>query len=402
MQDLFNEWHAKNTSDKVKRVMQSRGDSGVPLTVHLPYGYKKSSEDKTKWEIDEPAAEVVRKIFQMCVNGLGPTQIARKLKADGIMIPSEHLRSIGLNPPSKSPVIPHNWTSSTVVHILERQEYVGDTVNFRSCRRSFKLKQRVDKPQEEWKIFADTHPAIIDRPTFELVQQLRQHRRRPTKSGIVSMFSGLLYCADCGEKLYYSFSNNGKREQAFFFCSSYRSNTGICTAHYIREKVVEKLVLEGLQRLFWYVQVFEKRFAQEQADRFGLQQKKELAAKRSELEKAKQRVLEIDHLIQKSYEDLSRGFLSEKRFATLSLSLENEQRQLKKDIPTIENSLQANEDNSVSLQRFIDQVKRVTRLTELTPEIFHEFVEKIVAHSPETINGKRRQQVDIYYSTIGL
>jgi len=251
MQDLFNEWHAKNTSDKVKRVMQSRGNSGVPLTVHLPYGYKKSSEDKTKWEIDESAAEVVRKIFQMCVNGLGPTQIARKLKADGIMTPSEYLRSIGLNPPSKSPVIPHNWTSSTVVHILERQEYIGDTVNFRSCRRSLKLKQRADKPQEEWTVFSDTHPAIIDRPTFELVQQLRQHRRRPTKSGIVSMFSGLLYCADCGEKLYYSFSNNGKREQAFFFCSSYRSNTGVCTARYIREKVVEKLVLEGLQRLFW-------------------------------------------------------------------------------------------------------------------------------------------------------
>lgn len=212
MQDLFNEWHAKNTSDKVKRVMQSRGCSGVPLTVHLPYGYKKSAEDKTHWLIDEPAAEVVRKIFQMCVNGLGPTQIARQLKAEEIPTPSEYLHSRGVNHPTKPPIVPHNWITSTVVHILERQEYVGDTVNFRSCRRSFKLKQRVDRPQEDWKIFPNTHPPIIDRETFALVQQLRQHRRRPTKSGIVSIFSGLLYCADCGEKLYYSCTNNYKRE----------------------------------------------------------------------------------------------------------------------------------------------------------------------------------------------
>lgn len=402
MQDLFNEWHAKNTSDKVKRVMQSRGCSGVPLTVHLPYGYKKSAEDKNHWEIDEPAAEIVQKIFQMCVNGLGPTQIARQLKAEGIPTPSEYLHSRGLNPPTKPPVVPHNWTTSTVVHILERQEYVGDTVNFRSCRRSFKLKQRIDRPQEDWKIFPNTHPPIIGRETFALVQQLRQHRRRPTKSGIVSIFSGMLYCADCGEKLYYSCTNNYKREQAYFFCSNYRKNTENCTIHYIRESVIEKLVLEGLQRLLWYVQIFEKRFAQEQAERLGVQQRKELSAKRLELEKSKQRVSEIDRIIQKSYEDLSRGLLLEERFAALSFSLENEQRQLKESIPVMEDALQVSEDSGKDLQRFIDKARKVTRLTELTPEILHEFVEKIVVHSPETVDGKRHQQVDIYYNAIGL
>lgn len=402
MQDLFNEWHAKNTSDKVKKVMQSKGISGVPLTVNLPYGYKKSLEEKGKWEIDEPAAEVVRRIFRMCVNGLGPTQIAKQLKVEGIMTPSEYLRSIGLNLPSKSPAIPHNWTSSTVVHILERQEYVGDTVNFRSCRRSFKLKQRVDRPQKDWKIFPDTHPQIIDRETFALVQQLRQHRRRPTKSGIVSVFSGLLYCADCGEKLYYSCTNNYKREQAYFFCSSYRRNTKDCTIHYIRENVIEKLVLEGLQRLLWYVQVFEKRFAQEQMERLGLQQKRELAAKQLELEKAKQRVIEIDRLIQKSYEDLSRGLFSEERFAALSLSLENEQRRLKEKIPAMEDALHTSEEGGRDLQGFIDKARKITRLSELTPEILHEFIEKIVVHSPEVVDGKRYQKVDIYYNAIGL
>lgn len=174
-------------------------DTAKGVSDIVPMQDPKSAEDKTCWEIDEPAAEVVQKIFQMCVNGLGPTQIAWQLKAEGIPTPSKYLHSQRLNPPTKPPVVPHNWIISTVVHILERQEYVGDTVNFRSCRRSFKLKQRVDRPQENWRIFPNTHPPIIDWETFALVQQLRQHRRRSTKSGIVNIFSGMLYCADCGE-----------------------------------------------------------------------------------------------------------------------------------------------------------------------------------------------------------
>ncbi len=286
--------------------------------------------------------------------------------------------------------------------ILDRQEYVGDTVNFRTCRQSFKQKKQLDRPQEDWKVFSDTHPAIIDRETFALVQTLRQHRRRPTRTGIVSMFSGLLYCADCGSKLGYSATNNYKREQAFFFCSAYRSNSDVCSAHYIREKVIEELVLEGLQRLLWYIQVYEKRFAQEQMERFGLQEKKELTAKRRELDRAKQRVAEIDQLIQKSYEDMTKGLLSEERFATLTVSLENEQRQLKVDIPALEDSLNATADKADDLQKFIQRARQVTRLTELTPEIVHEFIEKIVVSKPEKIDGKRHQRVGIHYNTIGL
>ena len=402
MQDLFNEWHAKNTSDKVRRVMQSRGNAGIPLTTNVPYGYKKDPEDKTKWLVDRPAAEVVQRIFRMSVSGLGPTQIAKKLRSEGVLTPSEYLHSIGVNCPVKPPVYPHNWCSSTVAAILDRQEYTGDTVNFRSFRQSFKLKKRLDKPQEEWKIFPDTHPAIIDRETFALVQNLRQHRRRPTRTGIVSMFSGLLYCADCGSKLGYSATNNYKREQAFFFCSAYRGNSNVCSAHFIREKVVEELVLEGLQRLLWYIQVYEKRFAQEQMEHFGLQEKKKLTAKCRELDKAKQRVLEIDQLIQKSYEDMTKGLLSEERFATLTVSLENEQRQLKADIPALEDGLNATADKADDLQKFIQRARQVTRLTELTPEIVHEFIDKIVVSKPEKIDGKRHQRVGIHYNTIGL
>lgn len=173
MQDLFNEWHAKNTSDKVRKVMQSRGNAGIPLTTSAPYGYKKAPEDKNRWIVDEPAAEVVRQIFRMSVSGLGPTQIAKKLRSDGVMTPSEYFHSVGVDYPTKLSAYPCHWSSSTVAGILDRQEYTGDTVNFRSFSQSFKQKKRQDKPQEEWKIFPDTHPAIIDRETFALVQSLR-------------------------------------------------------------------------------------------------------------------------------------------------------------------------------------------------------------------------------------
>lgn len=163
----------------------------------------------------------------------------------------------------------YGWVADTVSGILDKQEYCGDTVNFRTYRKSFKMKKKLDKPKDEWKIFLNTHPAIIDREVFALVQELRRHRRRPAKSGIVSMFSGLLYCADCGEKLYYSVTNNYKREQAYFFCSAYRKNSEVCSAHYIREKVVEQLVLESMQRVLWYVQSYEKLFAQRQLEEFG-------------------------------------------------------------------------------------------------------------------------------------
>ena len=401
MQDLFNEWHAKNTSDKVRKVMQSKGMSGKPLTTNPPFGYMKNPDNKDEWIVDEPAAKIVRKIFDLCVSGLGPTQIAKRLKAEKVLTPTEYWNSIGRKcgkPPERS----FNWCSATVSDILAKQEYCGDTVNFRTTSKSFKLKKRLDRPQEDWQIFPNTHPAIIDRETFALVQELRQHRRRPTKSGIVSMFSGLLYCADCGEKLYYSVTNNYKREQAYFFCSAYRKNSDICSAHYIREKVVEQLVLESMQRVLWYVQSYEKLFAQRQLEEFGEKQKKELAEKRRELDKAKLRVREIDGIIQKLYEDNATGKISDERFATMSVSLENEQSELKDRIPALENELENAKIKTEGLQRFIDKAKQVTRLESLTPELVHEFIEKIVVSAPEYKDGKRCQKVEIYYNGVGI
>ncbi len=368
MQDLFNEWHAKNTSQKVRNVFKSKGMSGAPLTTNPPYGYLKDPESKNGWMMDEAAAKIVRQIFAWCVDGLGPTQIAKRLKA----------AKVG------------------------KQEYCGDTVNFRSTTKSFKNKKKIERPPEEWQIFKDTHPAIIDRETFALVQELRKHRRRPTKSGIVSPFSGLLYCADCGEKLYYSVTGSYKREQAYFFCSSYRKNSEVCSAHYIREKVVEQIVLESMQRILLNVQVFEKEFARKQMDCYTEDKKKLLAAKHRELGKVKKRIAEIDTLIQKIYEDNASGKLSDERYATLSLSYEEEQKTLKAAVPEMQAYLETETDKTESLQRFIQKVKQITELKALTPELIHEFVDKIVVYAPRYLDGKRVQLLDIYYSGVGI
>lgn len=401
MQDLFNEWHAKNTSQKVRNVFRSKGMSGAPLTTNPPFGYLKDPESKNGWMVDEAAAKTVRQIFAWCIDGLGPTQIAKRLKAAKVLTPTEHWSNIGRNC-SKPPAVPYNWCSDTVANILSKQEYCGDTINFRSTTKSFKNKKKIERPPEEWQIFKDTHPAIIDREVFSLVQELRKHRRRPTKSGIVSPFSGLLYCADCGEKLYYSVTNNYKREQAYFFCSSYRKNSEVCSAHYICEKVVEQIVLESMQRILLNVQAFEKEFARKQMDCYTEDKKKQLAAKRRELSKAKKRIAEIDALIQKIYEDNASGKLSDERYATLSLSYEEEQKTLKASVPEMQAYLETETDKTESLQRFIQKVKQVTELKALTPELIHEFVDRIVVHEPRYLDGKRVQLLDIYYSGVGI
>lgn len=401
MQDLFNEWHAKNTSQKVRNVFKSKGMSGAPLTTNPPYGYLKDPESKNGWIVDEEAAKIVRQIFAWCVDGLGPTQIAKHLKAAKVPTPTEHWSNIGRNC-SNLPAVPYNWCSDTVANILSKQEYCGDTVNFRSTTKSFKNKKKIERPPEEWQIFKNTHPAIIAREVFALVQELRKHRRRPTKSGIVSPFSGLLYCADCGEKLYYSVTNNYKREQAYFFCSSYCKNSEVCSAHYIREKVVEQIVLESMQRILLNVQAFEKEFARKQMDCYTEDKKKQLAAKRRELSKAKKRIAEIDTLIQKIYEDNASGKLSDERYATLSLSYEEEQKTLKAAVPEMQAYLETETDKTESLQRFIQKVKQITELKALTPELIHEFVDRIVVYAPRYLDGKRVQLLDIYYSGVGI
>ena len=401
MQDMFNEWHAKNTSEKVRNVFRNMGMSGHPLTTNPPFGYMKDPEDKKKWMIDEPAAETVRRIFRMCIGGFGPTQIAKQLKADKVMTPTEYYTSIKRNC-SKPPAKPYNWCSTTVADILSKQEYCGDTVNFRSTTRSFKNKKKIERPPEEWKVFEDTHPAIISREDFALVQELRSHRRRPTRSGIISLFSGMLYCADCGAKLGYSATNNYKRDQAFFFCSAYRKDSEVCSSHFIRENVIANAVLRSLQQVFTAVQIFERQFVQRQLDSYSEDKKAAIAAKRRELNKVNKRITEIDRLFQKIYEDNATGKLSDERYETLAASYEEEQQKLKVSVPEMEAFISAESDRTANVEQLVAKVKSITRPTELTPELVHEFIEKIVVSEARYMDGKRVQVLDIYYSGVGV
>lgn len=402
MQDLFNEWHAKNTSQKVRNVFRNKGMSGKPLTTNPPYGYMKDLESKEiRWIIDETPAAIVQKIYGMCIAGLGPTQIAKKLKAECVPTPTEYWSSTGRKC-ANQPSVKYNWCPATVSDILSKQEYCGDTVNFRSTTKSFKNKTKIERPPEEWKVFENTHPAIIDRETFALVQELRQHRRRPTRTGIISMFSGILYCADCKEKLYYSVTNNYRREQAYFFCSAYRKNSDVCSAHYIREKVVYDMVYEALQHIFRMINIFEEEFAEKQMAHYGMVKKQELAAKKKQLTKSKKRIEEIDGLILKLFEDNAKGKLSDERYATMTEALEREQSELKSEVPQMEAFLSGETYKAVGLQKFIEKVKRLTEFSELTPEIVHEYVEKIEVHAPRYVDGKRVQLLDIYFSGVGI
>ena len=400
MQDLFNEWHAKNTSQKVRNVFKSKGMSGAPLTTNPPFGYLKDPESRNGWIVDEEASKTVRQIFAWCIDGLGPTQIAKRLKAAKVPTPTEHWGNIGRNC-SKPPAVPYNWCSATVADILGKQEYCGDTVNFRSTTKSFKNKKKIERPSEEWQIFKDTHPAIIDRETFALVQELRRHRRRPTKSGIVSPFSGLLYCADCGEKLYYSVTGSYKREQAYFFCSSYRKNSEVCSAHYIREKVVEQIVLESMQRILLNVQVFEKEFARKQMDCYTEDKKKLLAAKRRELRKAKKRMAEIDTLIQKIYEDNASGKLSDDRFDMMSQSYDAEQKQLEEEVLSIRQEIEVQEQQIENIEKVIQKAHKYVHIEELTPYALRELVSAIYVDAPDKSSGKRVQHIHIKYDGLG-
>ena len=401
MQDWFNEWHAKNTSDKVRKVFKSKGESGKPLTSNPPYGYMKDPNDKYKWIIDEPAAKIVKRIFQMCVSGMGPSQIAKKLTAERVLTPTEYWNSIGRKS-SKLPSVPNHWCPAMIANILKRQEYCGDIVNFRSTNKSFKNKKRVNRPESDWVIFENAHPAIIDRDTFALVQKIRESRHRQTRTGKVSIFSGLVFCEDCGRKMYYQSGKKERHDPPHFMCSSYSKNPDTCTSHYIGERTLTKLILESMRRVFLNIQAFEKEFVRKQLESYDADKKKELAAKRRELEKAKKRIAEIDKLIQRIYEDNVKGKLSDERFETLSNTYETEQKELKEKLPEMESYLEAETDKTVNLQKFVQKVKRITEPIELTGELVHEFIDKIVVSAAHYLDGKRYQIIDIYYNGVGI
>ena len=402
IQDWFNEMHAKNTSQKVRAVLKNKGESGIPLAHNVPYGYKKDENDNTKWVIDEPAAEVVKEIYNLFVQGNGTTQIANILSKRKILTPAEYFASIGLKTSTRLPTIENRWNGRTVATILDRQEYIGDTVNFRYTVRSYKDKTKVNLPKEEWKIFKNTHEPIVDEYTWNIAQQLRNNRKKPTRSGKKSIFSGLLFCYDCGKKMYFRSPVTDLKSKEHYRCSSYKYYTDSCTSHYITDEVLQDIVLENVQKVISYMKDYEDLFVQEQLTKSTQDELKKIAKNKKELEKAKNRIIEIDNLFRHIYEDNVSGKITDDRFKNLSFNYDNEQKELKIKIKQLAKDIDNTEKKETDLTQFISNVKKYTEITKLTPEILNELIEKILIHQSKKVNGKKIQEIDIYYRGVGI
>lgn len=401
--NVINEFYVRDSSRKVTASMKQKGESGEYLTTNPPYGYMKDPENPKKhWIVDLEAAAVVRQIFAWCMEGYGPSQIAKKLRAAKIDCPTVHWMKQGRNAPAKTPDDPYHWAPRTVSGILDKQEYLGRMVNFKTHRQSYKNKRKIENPPEQWVVFENTHEAIIDEDTFARVQELRRNKRRPTRTGKSNMFSGIVRCADCGEKLYYCTTNYFEKRQDHFVCSNYRSNTGSCSAHFIRAVVLEEGVLKHLQLVAFCISNYEDAFRKALGAKRDTEARKELSGKRRTLQKSENRIAELDRLFKRIYEDMVAGRLSEARFQMLSDDYEKEQTELREKIAVLTKEISEHEDQADNVDRFIRTVKKYLYLTELTPAILNDLVKAVYVHAPDKSSGHRVQDVDISYNYIGI
>lgn len=393
--NIFNDWYARDTSKKIRAVFKAKGQSGKPLSYPI-YGYKRSETDKNLWVIDEEPAEVVRKIFRLCIKGYGSTQIARILTEEGILTPTAYALSQGRDNGHKNAKL-HRWGSETISGILEKPEYCGHTVNFRTHVKSYKNKKRVDNPKEDWLIFENTHEPIITQQEFDLVQELRKNKRRPTKHEEVNPFSGMVYCADCGKKMYLCRATSLTADQEHLKCSTYSLDKDACSAHFIRTIVMKEIVLSELNKLLVNVRENEEEFVQAAMNNSVQKQSSELAKSRKKLRDAEKRIAELDRLFIRLYEDNVSGKISDERFSIMSAGYEGEQKKLRATAAELADFIETAVQKSADVNAFIQVVQKYENITELTPEIMHELIEKIVVHAPDKSSGHRTQQIDIYY-----
>ena len=393
--NIFNDWYARDTSKKIRAVFKAKGQSGKPLSLPI-YGYKKSEANKNLWLVDDEAAEVVRRIFKLCIEGYGPVQIARILTQEGIPTPTAYALSKGRDNGHKNAKL-HCWSGKTISHILDRPEYIGHTVNFRTHKKSYKNKKTVRNPQEEWLIFENTHEPIVTQQEFDLVQELRKNKRRPTKHEEVNPFSGMVYCADCGKKVYLCRATSLTADQEHLKCSTYSSDKDACSAHFIRTVVLNEIVLNELNKLLVRVKEHEDEFVQAAMDNSVQKQSSELTKAKKALKQAEKRIIELDRLFTRLYEDNVSGKISDERFAVMSEGYEDEQKKLKASVTELTAYIETAEQKSADVTAFISVVQKYERITELTPEIMHELIEKIVVHAPDKSSGHRTQQIEIHY-----
>ena len=396
--NLFNDFYARDTSKKIRAVKKAKGQAGEHLG-EPPYGYVKDTNDKKKWVVDEEAAEVVMRIFALCIAGKGPMQIAKVLTTDKVLtVKAYYARRDGKVLPEN----PYQWSSRSVVAILERMEYCGHTVAFKTYTKSHKLKKRLETPKEQQLIFRDTQEAIIDETVWERVQELRANRRRPAKQAErQGLFSGLIFCADCGSKLHFATCKRFDKTQDHYRCSNYKSNTGNCSAHFIREETLTKFVR---QRIFDVTALFidniDSFMELIRKQRFD-EAEKTVRKQRREAEQAKKRIAELDRIFKRIYEDDISGAISHERFLKLSTEYEAEQHELSVKVSQIQQDVDTYEQDKADFDSFAVIIRKYVGIKELTPTIVNEFVKQIIVHAPDKSSGHCRQRVEIVWNFIG-
>ena len=402
IRNLFNEWYARDISKKRRISNKIKGNAGEPMG-QPPYGYIKDPNDPKHWIVDDEAAQVVRRVYSMTLEGFGTEQIATQLEKDGVLTPRAYWLTKGIKRPGKGKQQPPTkWNSSTITKILSLQEYCGDILNFKTYSKSYKNKKRIDNDRENWVVFQDVHEAIIERAVYEQVQQKRgKIRKRRTNNGEHNMFSGLLVCADCGSNLHFHF-NQGNPEIKYFNCSNYKGNRGTCTStHYVRVDFLEEVVLGEIRRLTKFASLYEDEFVKAVIGHSQQAEQTDRKLKEKELRTLLARDEEVDGLFERIYEDNVSGKLSDDRFAKMSRRYEDEQKELAEKIKKLRSEIEKQSSRSMTTDMFIGLVRKYTRARKLTPRMLNELVEKIEVFNAEKIDGVWEQRLRIHYNCVG-
>ena len=398
--NILNEMYAKDCSRKIKAVMKAKGNSGKHLTTVPPLGYMKDPEDKEKWIVDEEGALIVKEIFNLCVKGYGPKQIARVLTERGVETPSLYLHRKKLPCSVKIKQDAEIWDYTTIVGILENEEYLGHTVNFKHYKKSYKSKKSYNNPRENWAIFKNTQEAIIDQDTFDIVQQVRAGRRSLTDMGTPHMLSGILYCADCGEKMYLCRCTTVKQAE-YFNCSTYRKKKKkYCTSHQITAHAALALIQNDLQYTVKFANKYKDEFVNILKRSTDARSKRELTTAITEKEEAEKRIVELDKIIQSLYEDKVAGKISEERYIKMSDNYEAEQKALTERLNYLKAEIEKAKTQYDNIQRFLAVVKKYSDFDELTPEILRAFVDKVIIHEKVKVDGRYVHTIEIIYNFV--
>ena len=400
--NIMNEWYARDISKKRRISNKIKGNAGEPMG-QPPYGYIKDPNDPKHWIVDDEAAQVVRRVYSMTLEGFGTEQIAAQLEKDDVLTPRAYWLTKGIKRPGKGKQQPPTkWNSSTITKILSLQEYCGDILNFKTYSKSYKNKKRIDNDRENWVVFQDVHEAIIERAVYEQVQQKRgKIRKRRTNNGEHNMFSGLLVCADCGSNLHFHF-NQGNPEIKYFNCSNYKGNRGTCTStHYVRVDFLEEVVLGEIRRLTKFASLYEDEFVKAVIGHSQQAEQTDRKLKEKELRTLLARDEELDGLFERIYEDNVSGKLSDDRFAKMSRRYEDEQKELAEKIKKLRSEIEKQSSRSMTTDMFIGLVRKYTRARKLTPRMLNELVEKIEVFNAEKIDGVWEQRLRIHYNCVG-